>query len=129
MILPLEKQVCSLDLARRLKELGAPQESLFYHYFNAGKPTGVIVQGYENASDDFRSSKLVAAYTVAELGELLPTNTWAFLIEKTPREEVRLLMLGGQKLDFPLHNVFAETEADARAKLLIYLLEQKLITL
>lgn len=30
MILPLEQQVCNLELAKRLKELGIKQDSLFY---------------------------------------------------------------------------------------------------
>ena len=58
----LEQHVCSLDLAKRLKELGVKQESLFWwgeitkevHYCKAGKPLHI------------------SAFTVAELGEMLP---------------------------------------------------------
>jgi hypothetical protein len=38
----LEKQVCNLELAQKLKKLGVKQESLFYWRSNAiGKPNGI----------------------------------------------------------------------------------------
>ena len=63
MILPLEKQVCSLELAKKLKELGVRQESIFYWEKR---------DGWELVDDPYDDQfELYSAFTVAELGELL----------------------------------------------------------
>lgn len=109
----LESQVVSLSLAKRLKGLGVRQESYFYHCDVYGK----WIIGVKGDEHDF------SAFTVAELGEMLPVHhtqkntgkgwvTWAH---------------------YPTHNSIqtqfheASTEADARAKMLIYLLEKGLV--
>ena len=70
----LEQQVCSLELAQKLKELGVKQESLFYWtYSNMFGNITFYLQyfpeiegGYDGLEND------VSAFTVAELGEMLP---------------------------------------------------------
>lgn len=166
MILPLEKQVCSLDLARRLKELGAPQESLFYyvdtrkswkgyncpprsnmyedpvfvpfHDLPQGDPELELHLGLEKAlaaREGYNKSEPLSAYTSSELGEMLPeqyftrkhlgsgTQRWHWQIYSTFEED----MIKGELLYG--HGHTSDTEADARAKMLIYLLEHKLINL
>jgi len=117
----LENQVCSLELAKKLKELGVKQDSIFYHtIFNQGKESefngGVVM----NISDFYKmSDENYSAFTVAELGEMLPEKTCS---QKLPKIgwvcESMKADIGGQN---------ADTEANARAKMLVYLLENKLI--
>lgn len=84
----LEKQVCSRELAKRLKELGFKQESLFYW------AQGLTI--YPNAP--FANSKWrnggktplygYSAFTVAELGEILPleiNGTYYFTTHRCSR--------------------------------------------
>ena len=63
----IEKQVVSLELAKRLKDLGVKQHSIFYHLI------GEIVPRIEALTlimgEDWYSS-----FTVAELGEMLPVS-------------------------------------------------------
>lgn len=121
----LENQVCSPELAKKLKELGVKAESLFAYYGNAGTWYDAIVDMdmYKDADASFREAKLLPAYTAAELGQILieagrgnmphyvhGQKCWAYHAE-------------------PDNWIEADTEANARAKMLIYLLENKLITL
>lgn len=130
MILKLEDQCCSLESAKRLKELGCPQESLFYwrKYQNWLIDLGTNCPGEWGWTDEEVDE--TSAYTTAELGELLPmeisdgtydsgrisgANDWWFCgYGDAKRKAV---------------NVFqtATTEAESKAKMLIYLLENKLI--
>lgn len=73
----LEKQVCRLELAKKLKELGVNQESLF-RYINIPKgitsksgyvPGWRLVYLGKNKSPEM---EVIPAFTVAELGEMLP---------------------------------------------------------
>lgn len=129
----LENQVVSLELAKKLKELGVPQESLFYWYdFKDGKTSLETKEARRNDCawcNTYCMSDVSSAYTSAELGEMLPDNFHTF-------------RKGDQKywcgLDTRLFNIFENawwnheeehTEADARAKMLIYLIEHNLITL
>ena len=76
MTLPLEQQVCSLDLAKRLKELGVKQESQFWwDKDDTGEYTQLIIAFNFNSRNAnlkvFRTDDAISAFTVAELGEML----------------------------------------------------------
>lgn len=128
----LERQVCSLPLAQRLKELGVKQESLFF-WKDFGERDGFGVEHrYHCTADNMVNG--YSAFTVAELGEMLPRSVVGKDGKRHPKE-YRGVNAHGQHIvsyheDFepPLETVFADTEADARAKMLIYLLENNLIT-
>lgn len=122
----LERQVVSLELAKKLKELGVPQESLF---FWCSDYQGIMLLSQQEYSDNLRNktpqlSKIASAFTVAELGEMLPE---IFRSEKYKRG--KWICHDGRECTEPItEELFeADTEADARAKMLIYLLENNLI--
>jgi len=136
----LEDQVVSLELAKRLKELGVKQESLFYWWLdtgsdfkdepsaNYGKPTPKENGGWWDE---------VSAFTVAELGEMLPKYVGddaqyfleCYKTDCTPNKSgYQIRYSENQSAEYCLHAVMENTEADARAKMLIYLLENGLIT-
>jgi len=70
----LEKQVVSLELAKKLKELGFEQESYFWWQLHNDKE--YHLRDSESATGDEATFSLhkewCSAYTVAELGEMLP---------------------------------------------------------
>ena len=127
-MISLEKQVVNLELSKRLKELGVKQESLFYY----GIWKGDTVPVYRNQLllDGVKLSECISAFTVAELGEMLPkiaipdTNYYG---SKTGdgRWEVGYVFMDGSGI---WHLEVEATEADARANMLIYLVENKLVT-
>lgn len=112
MTLPLEKQVVSLDLAKRMKELGAPQVSYFYRLEPNG-PFHVPCTMIQKHDD------VISAYTVAELGEILPryVDTKKGYQDRQP---YWICKMG-------THEERADTEADARAALYVYLKEHNLL--
>lgn len=123
----LEKQIVSLELSRRLKELGVKQESLFYWAQVDKYPNGikwdVLKKGERRTHGDY-----VAAFTVAELGEMLPNklgDEHILIVWKNAAWNVTYEDSDGGKIRVEM----AYDEADARAKMLIYLIENKLITL
>ena len=128
-MIPLEQQVCSLELAKRLKELGVKQESLFHwqpSYYDR-KTMVVVAENAEDWSDDVES---YSAFTVAELGEMLPkeaTSSWKYFPDDVvmPKGWRWKCFYHGDELE----RIWADTEADACSKLLIYLVENKLVTL
>lgn len=141
----LEQQVCSLELAKRLKELGVKQESFFGWYFpNEDKirkdekwdaPNIQIVgSGNEWAWHDLQYS----AFTVAELGGMLPwkilAGAWSYELETTkngtkiPFTVYYHRLAGEDANETQLFSCEATTEADARGLMLIYLLENNLVT-
>lgn len=120
----LTNQVCSLELAKRLKELGVKQESYFAWHS--------AVEGFEKLETRYFISHYpaittYAAFTVAELGEMLQKGMvdshktqfgyWIFKYEYV-----------SQDLN-PIAETRGDSEADARARMVIYLLENKLIFL
>lgn len=131
-MMPLEQQVCSHELAKRLAELGVQQESMFWWIdrkvtYTGGRVSHAPLQGG------------IAAFTVAELGEMLPDDI--IIPSKQGKPHTHWLRFGRYRV---AGNRFwcaypggtarsnleerAHTEADARAQLLIYLLEHHLLS-
>lgn len=130
----LEQQVCSLDLAKRLKELGVKQESLFMWSVSArldGSDRREKLWLTEKARDLVilanRAGALYSAFTVGELGEMLMDGRLTqYCFKQTQGWGWKSFTLLGTPVVF---TEYSDTEADARAKMRIYLLENKLITL
>lgn len=141
----LEQQVTSLELSERLKELGVKQESYFMwciddklSYIGYELRQTPVYTSQKRRHDNF------SAFTVAELGELLPNGIAANLkIDRGTALHIGRKRNGqwfcgysvneigthGTPFFRWLENKQADTEADARSKMLIYLLENKLIYL
>ena len=119
----LENQLSNLELSKRLEKLGVKQESLFWwcefsHRENA-PIDGTKLFDKEIAQARMRNVphlKTYSVFTVAELGEMLPDG---FRIWKDGSPWV-CSVIG---IDYAGH---ADTEANARAKMVIYLKENKL---
>src|SRR5689334_3228066 len=68
----LEDQCCSLELSKKLKELNIKQDSVFvWEYFN-DNCYGIKYRPYAVVTTIENKLNLYSAFTVAELGEILP---------------------------------------------------------
>lgn len=138
MILELKDSVVTLETAKRLRELGVRQDSQFFHinrldtdyiyndewFVVSFSKKNEIKEEFESSSDNV---KYYAAPNSDEMGRLLPEqyhtkkcnsiyniNWYCFLAENSCHLQLDLMGM--------------ESEAEARGLLLIYLLEQKLVT-
>ena len=135
-MLPLESQVCSLASAKRLKELNCRQESLFFwaHRYDENKFKIMSKQSPDliKCLTDYGYS----AFTVAELGEMLPSEVSI----ENGRCSLHMERSGGSQefnmisyrtiSHLPNHQracFVSLSEAEARSRMLIYLIEQGLI--
>lgn len=151
----LEDQVVSLELSKKLKELGVKQESYFVYFVSRKfhrQDLGVdiisnqqkvlmswedFVEQEEYTEDRADEFELYPAYSVAELGEMLPGL-------KEPKHGVHFWIQEHKNRDnsWTIKYMTAEysgvgehkqviagikSEADVRAKMLIYLLENNLL--
>jgi hypothetical protein len=130
----LEEQVTRLELSKRLDELGVKQDSLFYWVDNF---RGIELCGKDNLNIEWSIHPSSnhgnwSAFTVAELGEMLPNEkTISCWSQKTCCVEPDKLWSCtyytgsfGNAI-----NEYGKTEADARAKMLINLIENNLLKL
>lgn len=119
----LEDQVCNLGLSKRLKELGVEQDAYFAW---AELKRGDIVlwdldtQRFPRGPNPMERI-ICSAFTVAELGEILEGDIKRISYSDHFRSWRLYYDIGKEE-----H--LKGTEADARAKMLIYLLENKLIS-
>jgi hypothetical protein len=124
----LEQQVTSLEISKKLKELGVKQESHFMWKYD---------EDYYLVASNSRygtgNGIVASAFTVAELGEIFCTGDELGYKFKTYRavDGVWWLTISytENRLIDESQMFQAITEADARGKMLIYLLENKLINL
>lgn len=106
----LEQQVCSLELSKRLRELGVRQESLFWWYELYGEDRWTLAPLSKSGNHT------LAAYTVAELVE--PMKDWMNGNDEN----------NDTPPDCPLPNCMTELyDPNFLARLLIYLIENGLL--
>ena len=125
----LEQQVCSLELARQLKDLGVKQtESLFVWSDHTVQPT---LWTDKHLNEDYKDhgKNVYSAFTVAELGEMLPTHTGCYRIDFNDSDEHQstwccIKHVPGARSQFE-HLEWSDTEANARAKMLIHLIGKR----
>jgi hypothetical protein len=129
----LENQVVSLELAKKMKELGFEQESSFEWVVATGHACLTMDKDVRNSLFDERCfeglmttgdvKRYYSAYTVAELGEMLKnygSNRMPYFCDQADSGWVHNF---GAFPDY----VKADTEADCRARMLIYLKENNLL--
>jgi len=123
----LEDQVVSRTLAKALRDAGVPQDSYFYwidtsdgYRLTETENAHIVYQGMSRAWID--SPDTYAAFTVAELGELLPR---CYMSWSTPQTGEMRWWCRIDESHMVVHNerpIFtAAKEADARAKMLLHL--------
>lgn len=130
----LRDQVCSLELAKRLNKLGVRQESLFVWWAYENPLMRVFKE--EDVPDNYwnvDSAKICSkngvdwtysAFTVAELGFLLPDNCYS----QKDCGTLPIEWICHHTIDENQEDIWiADSEADVRAKLLIYLIENGII--
>ena len=119
----LAQQVCSLELAKQLKALGVKQDSCFYW----GSNNDV----FQPMEPDTNKYVVCSAFTVAELGEMLPNHLeqdgYWFLSEIRTESNKWDVAYTNRTDTTRLFNVNESNEANARAKALIYLIENNLL--
>jgi len=124
----IEDQAVSLELALEMKELGAKQDSIFYwiqqgNYINDWSEAFIIPKKERDTYDPTLEGDC-SAYTVAELGEMLP-------IFVSVSKMVGMPSLGWRCVfEIPLsevHNEEADMQADAYAKMWIHLKKEDII--
>ena len=115
----LEQQVAGLELSQKLKSLGVKQESAFYWVMSKNLPknhcnygTWRLVQAWSN-----EQTETYAAFNCSELGEMLP---------KTP-DMVFFWNYPEWRCSYKGFSERADTEADSRAAMLIYLIEKGIV--
>lgn len=123
----IEQQVTNLELSKQLKELGVKQDSLFWwgdvNFSKSKEDYDWEVNHKELFATNWHIREYISAFTVAELGELLPENKIY-----SSKDGDKWSCSNGLNLNIN-HFEFEDTEADARGKMLIYLLENNLLTL
>ena len=128
----IEWQVTNLDLSRKLKELGVKQESLFYWSRSTHFNQYELLLGGHSVFETADTEHKISAFTVSELGEMLPsvihlggTAKMVLVIGRTLGEQWRI-DYRNEDLGKPITTI-ADTEANARAAMLCHLIESKII--
>lgn len=138
----LEKQVCSLELAKRLKGLGVKKVSIFgwvnthkgWILIRATNDNKPLLWGEDDCKLQSQKDNQIAAFTVAELGEMLPYRIIKDNDEYIIKMDIEKIIYY-EEYTCKTNELYApdedidkpSTEADGRAKMLIYLIENNLV--
>lgn len=117
----IEQQVCSLELSKRLHELGVKSDSIFVHIIEEGGNHRIICLLQEFKHLQIRYVETYNAYTAGELGLILPDGHYSM-----KHEHEFTVWDDAIASDAALRLVRAtqsKSEADCRAKALIWLIE------
>jgi len=128
----LEDQLCTLEQAKRLRELGITSEGYFLLNDKGEAFESWMLEGTED--------RFYSTFTVAELGVMLPgiinkckLTQWPIsgATEETISYGMQYRFRGNDPVNygvFPSSTIFGDTEAIVRANLLIAILEEKVLT-
>ena len=124
----IEEQVVSLELAKRLKELGVKQEILFAWRYTKGRGNNSVIATHAVPEpNDFWDH--YNAYNVAELGKMLPVFTSAKGTKWFHVQWYDPYLPAVMRDDIAKHRTEkSDTEANARAKMLTYLVENQIVS-
>jgi hypothetical protein len=122
--------VCGLEDAKKLKGLGVKQKSIFY-WIETGENL-FLEEKNDNRLGSFDicdNKDIYSAFTLSELGDLLPRNIKIEFGICTVKE-CRVILTNPNINDFenyrkPIYTVEDYSEVGARVKMLIYLLEKE----
>ena len=120
----LEEICCSLELAKKLKELGVKQESYFWHTVPKKNEERIYHPIVWIHLDD-ATYEWYSAFTTAELGEILFNHLYEISTEENGNDfnqEKYYLSTKDHGIGF-----MADTEVNARAKMIIYLIENGIV--
>lgn len=133
----IEQQVTSLEMSKKLKSLNVKQESVWWwrnDYANNPSKypdewylipfTDYPLTGARRAVSYEDGDYLLSAFTIAELGEMLPSSTQSYRKKDGSAACSTHKRMSLQKRT---KTFFADTEANARAKALIWLIENDYI--
>lgn len=136
----LANQVCTLEQATELKELGIMIDSLFYHCYISYHGEWKILMPGQGGFDAY-----IPAYTVAELGEMLPRrlhikgNEYEILMRIVNHDvwtatshRLESLYVVSYRMLYSSktydYDAISASEAQARADMLIHLLKEGILT-
>jgi len=121
----LEDQVCSLELAKRLHELGVKQESLFF-WWEWQEHT---ILRYSAYAPEISGEMPYSAFTVAELGDMLPSIVLSETKHGSDKHQLEFNHRAGywQSIYYASIQISDKNESNSRAKILIHLIENKLM--
>lgn len=130
MILSLENQVCSIESAKRLKELGFERESLYYWI--------QLSSGFWKVIDYWVDEPQVRTFTASELMELLPyeinnhiDNIYFLNVFKTFDQYGEIFGVGYMDNEFYYFVDYCSKDknlSEALAKMLIHVIEEGVVT-
>ena len=139
----LENQVTNLELSKKLKDIGVKQESVWYWYeatkLASAKNEMQEIKYWTLARSPLMAKEIYSAFTVAKLGERLPNyvstsncgggrNAERVDYLVCSNQNSREAWIAKDTKEVNWVSFRDRNEANARAKLLIYILENKLIT-
>lgn len=123
----IEDQVTSVGPSKELKELGVKQDSLWYwtHKNERSDNWSEAALAFLVGAKYYDNAKKCSAYTVAELGEMLKQH--ANNLPQWNKYNMGARWFSDIYIPKGYCQVNEETEADARAKMWIYLKKEKII--
>jgi len=134
-----EWQVVSLELSKQLKESGYEQEGIWWWEVDllsiGHKPEHKVIISSDKDKINSDEFEYFVAPTVAELGEALPHHMFNRLLQSAPyckdlkdsRWCVSYFHSYAKPMVHKESEQYADTEANARAKMWLYLKKEKLI--
>jgi len=126
----LTHQVCSIEIAKKLKKLLPLRYRYMPYWFYSKKDKDIYMLEWQGLYEDVDKRKTIPAFSVGELGRLLLDHSKETI-------DIRLYSYGRGYISLrDNENIYFEfrynqsdgshdNEADARAKMLIYLIKNK----